>query len=109
MNGFMKGADGCTPHWRRFGTNAEYKQYPFGALVLLHPSQPVVKVKEPKHNKWHDRLVPAVLVEITIGPGGGYGVIPLVAFTSVNRPSRTQIRQTCDIVFPERIVFPLKK
>ena len=90
-NGFMKGQDGCTPYRRRYGVNVEYKQYPFGALVLLHPAEPVVTIKEPKHNKWHDRLVRAVLV----GPGGTwgkcYGVIPLEAFTATNRPSRTQI------------------
>ena len=52
--------------WRRYGMNVEYKRYPFGAL-RLHPQQPVTKVKEPKHNKWHDRHVPAVLVEIALG------------------------------------------
>ena len=57
-----------------------YKQYPFGALVLLHPSQLVTKVKEPQRKKWHERLGPAVLVKITLGPGSiwgkCYGVIP---------------------------------
>ena len=50
-NGVVRGQDGCSPYWRRYGVNVEYKQYPFGALVLLHPAQPVVQVKEPKHNK----------------------------------------------------------
>ena len=35
-NGFVVGGDGRTPYHRRFSEHAPYRQYPFGALVLLH-------------------------------------------------------------------------
>ena len=112
-NGFMIGKDGLTPYERRHETPAPYRQYAFGALVLLHPHRPVPRQGEPLHDKLQSRLVPCVLVEVTVGPGGiwarSYGVIPLSRFTSENRPSRASIRRSCDIVFPDIITFPLKQ
>ena len=29
-NGFMKRQEVCTPYWRRYGVDVEYKRYPFG-------------------------------------------------------------------------------
>ena len=64
------------------------------------------------HEKLHTRLVPAILVEVTLGPAGRwgdcYGVVPVVYFTSDLRASKASIRRSCDIVFPERVSFPLK-
>ena len=109
----MVGKDGLTPYERRHETPAPYRQYAFGALVLLHPHRPVPRQGEPLHDKLQSRLVPCVLVEVTVGPGGiwarSYGVIPLSRFTSENRPSRASIRRSCDIVFPDIITFPLKQ
>ena len=104
-NGFVVGKDGNTPYYRRFQEHAPYRQYPFGALVLLHPHRPVPQRRtEPVHDKLHTRLVPAVLVEVTLGPAGRwgdcYGVVPLVFFTSEMRGSKAAIRRSCDIVFP---------
>ena len=57
-------------------------------------------------------LVPAVLVEVTLAPGGRwgdcYGVVPLIFFTSRMRGARAAIRRSCDIIFPDRVAFPLK-
>ena len=112
-NGFVVGEDGRTPYHRRFSEHAPYRQYPFGALVLLHPHRPVQPLRsEPVHEKLHSRLVPSILVEVTIGPAGRwgdcYGVVPVVYFTSNLRASRVCIRRSCDIVFPEHGSFPLK-
>ena len=112
-NGFVVGEDGRTPYHRRFSEHAPYRQYPFGALVLLHPHRPVPQLgSEPMHEKLHTRLVPSILVEVTIGPGGRwgdcYGVEPVVYFISDLRASRASIRRSCDIVFPDHVSFPLK-
>ena len=70
-NVFVVGEDGRTPYQRRFREDAPYRQYRFGALVLLHPHRPVPQLgPEPVHEKLHMRLVPAILVEVTIGPAG---------------------------------------
>ena len=113
-NGFVTGPDGMTPYFRRHNEKAPYKQYAFGALVLYHPVRPIVQQgAEPQHDKLHSRLVPAILVEITVGPAGkfasSYGVVPLVRFTSESRSAKTSIRRTCDVVFPEHVTFPLKQ
>ena len=112
-NGFVVGDDGKTPYYRRFGEHAPYKQYPFGALVLLHPHRPVPQSgSEPAYEKMRTRLVPAVLVEVTMAPAGRwgdcYGVVPLIFFTSETRGAKAAIRRSCDIIFPERVSFPLK-
>ena len=61
-NGFVVGEDGRTPYHRRFREHAPYRQYPFGALVLLHPHRPVQPLRsEPVHEKLHSRLVPATV------------------------------------------------
>ncbi|CAK0824602.1 unnamed protein product, partial [Prorocentrum cordatum] len=113
-NGLMIGKDGVTPYLRRHGTPAPYKQYAFGALVLFHPHRPVPQQgAEPQHDKLQSRLVPAVLIEVTIGPGGrwasSYGVVPLLRFTSESRASKAAIRRTVDVVFPEDVTFPIKQ
>jgi len=115
-NGFMTGQDGYTPYLRRHGVAAPYRQYPFGALVLFHPHKAVETTDDDgviRHEKLQAKLVPAVLLEITLGPasiwGSCYGVIPLARFTSNKRPSRAALRRTTDVVFPEVPTFPLKQ
>ena len=111
-NGFMLGADGMTPYLRRHGEKAAYRCYPFGALVLAK-LEPRAAIAENVTGKLQPRLMPCLLMEITLGPAGAwgksYGVIPVVRFTSKKRAASTAIRRTCDVVFPETITFPLKE
>ena len=111
-NGFVVKEDGHTPYYRRFRQDAPYKQYPFGALVPFHPHRLIPQPgSDPVHEKMHTRLVPAVLVEVTLGPAGQwgscYGVAPLIYVTSEHRASKAAIRISCDLVFPDRVSFPL--
>eukprot|EP00959_Pyramimonas_sp_CCMP1952_P204565 4277460-Pyramimonas_sp.AAC.1 len=81
-NGFMVGKDGATPYFRRHGAHAPHKQYAFGALVLFHLHRPAPQQgAKPQHDKLQSWLVPAVLIEVTAGPGERWassnGVIPL--------------------------------
>ena len=71
-NGFMIGRDGLAPYYRRFEAHAPYRQFPFGALVLFHPHQPAPERSSGPvvHEKLQPKLVPAVIVEITLGPAG---------------------------------------
>lgn len=112
-NGFVIGKDGLPPYRRRHGEDAPHKQYPFGALVLLHPHRPPPRIGEPQHSKWQSCLDPAILVKVTIGPVGkwahSYGVVLLTSFTSSRRPSTLPIRRSCDIVFPETVNLPLRQ
>jgi len=82
---------------------------------MFHPHTPVPEHKDEGalHEKLKPKLVPATIVEVTLGPGGiwgqCYGVVPLCAFTSERRASRAFIRRTCDVIFPDTVSFPLKQ
>ena len=83
---------------------------------MYHPCKPKKPIDDygvVRHGKLQPRLVPAVLLEITIGPAGAwgscYGVIPLAIFTGARRPSRAALRRTMDVTFPDEIPFPLRQ
>ena len=79
-NATFRGADGFTP-WQR--------RYPFGDLALCkHPDDaPVPRIKNGSDKsitrKWRNRLVPAIVVGATTGPGGQWArshqVVPLAS------------------------------
>ncbi|CAK0884153.1 unnamed protein product [Prorocentrum cordatum] len=113
-NGFIIVKGGMAPYFRMHGAPAPCKQCAFGALVLFHPRRPVPQQgAEPLHDKLQSRLVPAVLIEIAVGPGGkwasSYGVIPLSRFTSGSRASKATIRRTMGVVFPADVTSPIKQ
>ncbi|CAK0819868.1 unnamed protein product [Prorocentrum cordatum] len=108
-NGHCRGADGFTPHERRYDTSAEYEQYPFGALVFVAAA----RRGGAKPSKWSPRMVPHVLVGIGCGPGFAWnrtcGVVKLERLLSSDRPSRACIRYSAEVDFPDRIIFPMRQ
>ena len=109
-NAFKTNKDGFTPYMLRHGEWAPHKEYPFGALVLMK-----INAKKPgeRLDKWSSRLIPCVLVEVTIGPAGRwahqYGVVVLRKLVDETRGSRARVRRTCDLVFPDKVTFPLRQ
>ena len=107
-NGFHTGPDGLTPYHRRFGRPPDYKQYPFGALVFVHPRQ-----KDTKAPKMEHRMLPYVFIGVGIGPSHDwsrvYAVVPLRRLLGEHRPSRSTVRYSGELFFPERITFPCKQ
>ncbi|CAK0791463.1 unnamed protein product, partial [Prorocentrum cordatum] len=107
-NGFKIGKDGFTPYFRRFGRHPEFRQYPFGALVFVAPRE-----KGVKQPKWQEKMLPYVLVGIGIGPcfdwNKTYAVVPLRRLLGDYRPSRSSIRYSAEVFFPERVTFPAKQ
>ena len=113
-----QGPDGFTPWMQRFGTPQEFRPYPFGALVLyVHPSDaplPGSKTKvKSTTKKWRNRLVPAIVVGVTVGSScrwaRSYRVVPLAILLSENRASRASIRIVADVHFPEVASSPLQQ
>ena len=107
-NGHCRGTDGFTPHDRRYGCVAEYSSYPFGALVFV-AARPNGKAKS---SKWEPRMKPHVLVDVGSGPGFAwnktYGVVKLGHLLGKDRPSRTGIRYSAEVVFPDRVVYTVR-
>ncbi|CAK0865136.1 unnamed protein product, partial [Prorocentrum cordatum] len=107
-NGFKIGKDGFTPYFRRFGRHPEFRQHPFGALVFVAPRE-----KGVKQPKWQEKMLPYVLVGIGIGPcfdwNKTYAVVPLRRLLGDYRPSRSSIRYSAEVFFPERVTFPAKQ
>ena len=98
-------AAGLTPWYKRYGEDAPYKMYPWGALVLVKP------LDEAKQ-KFLPKMTPHILVGIGTGPGcvwdHTYLVIKLSKMLGDKRPSRVHVKRTAAIEFPEKPSFPLK-
>ena len=118
FNAFNLGPDGLTPWIRRFGVFHEFRPYPFGALVFYAPPTdspyPGPKNKDGlTTKKWRNRLVPAIFVGISVGPGcqweRSYKVVPLASLLSEDRASRVSIQTVADVIFPEVCSFPLQQ
>ena len=107
-NGFRIGPDGLTPYYRRFGRHPDYKQYPFGALVFVHPREKGVKAPKMEH-----RMLPYVFVGVGVGPAYDwsrtYAVVPLKRLLGEHRPSRSTVRYSNEVFFPERLMYPCKQ
>ncbi|CAK0891196.1 unnamed protein product [Prorocentrum cordatum] len=107
-NGFKIGKDGFTPYFRRFGRHPEFRQCPFGALVFVAPRE-----KGVKQPRWQEKMLPYVLAGIGIGPffdwNKTYAVVPLRRLLGDYRPSRSSIRYSAEVFFPERVTFPAKQ
>ena len=107
-SGHCRSTDGFTPHDRRYGCVAEYSSYPFGALVFV-AARPNGKAKS---SKWEPRMKPHVLVDVGSGPGFAwnktYGVVKLGHLLGKDRPSRAGIRYIAEVVFPDRVVYPIR-
>ena len=87
-----------------------------GALFLYtHPNDapvPSPKTKDKTFSKkLRNRLVPAIFVGISTGPGCqwelSYKVVPLASLLSEKRASRVSIRTVADVHFSEVVYFPL--
>merc|ERR1711933_662266 len=98
-NGFAVREDGLTPYYRRFQVHAPYKCYPFGTLIFFR-----YQSETEKPGKFEPKLIPHILVEITIGPAGrwahSYGAVRLDKMIGLKRASRASIRRSMDVVFP---------
>ena len=105
MRRFLIGKDGLTLHLRRHGERAEYRYYPFVALVLER-LLPRSNLSSPSTNKLLPCLIPCVLVEVS-NLGKCHGVVLISKFTNEHRSSTTGIRRTSDVVFPKTFSFPL--
>lgn len=86
-NASHRDRNACTPWSLRFGQHAEFVIYPFGALVFFKG----VKGCE-KCEKWADRLIPAMLMGVSLGPGmqkdKSYYMVPLGAMLGGSGPQR---------------------
>ena len=95
-NAFRVGADGLTPYYRRFARHADFKRYPFGALVFVHPRQKGVKAPKLQH-----RMLPYVFVGYGVGPcydwSRVYAAIPLRRLLGEHRPSRATVRYSSEL------------
>ena len=97
----------------------EFKAYAFGAFVLYtHPKESLfhcAKAVKDKRvtRKWRNRLVPAIYVEVSVGPGCQWvqacQVVSLAFLLPDNRASRVSIRTVADVIFPEVVSFPLRQ
>ena len=63
--------------------------------------------------KWRNRLVPSILVGVTIGFGGQWArscqVVSLSSILSEARAARLSIWTVADVTFPEVVSFPFKQ
>ena len=107
-NGYAIGKDGMSAHYRRFGEHPKFKQYPFGTLVFFKYQSQLERV-----GKFEPKLVPHILVEISIGPTGrwanSYGAVRLDKMLGSNRRTTACIRRSVDVIFLELASFPLRQ
>ena len=79
---------------------------------ISFPSSKAVKDKRVTR-KWRNRLVPAILVGVSIRCScrcaQAYQVVLLASLLSENRASRVSITTVADIIFPEVVSFPLRQ
>lgn len=108
-NASFKDGCGLTPWRKRYGEEPNFKIYPFGAKVyFLDPAGS----KDVPVTKWGSRLVAAIFVGVSTGPGmqwdRSYKAVPLYSLMGDRRPSRVKTRRVMDVMFPDEVSFPIQ-